>query len=154
MNIKAHYQNFEADFIRKNRTLLMLFIMNTLIFALIVTFLVMRKDRFIFTEGKIFKEEMLKESFCAKAFRNVTSDTPSTYFLTEEIYKLVIETPFVLGNYQTLYLNDHKTNSCKIIVKTDLDLKAFLINLDKSSLYPLQYKLKELIQIETDNNET
>ena len=153
MNIKAHYKDFEADFIKKNRSILMLFIINTLVFATIVIFLVIRKERFIFTQGKVFKEEMLKVSFCAEAFKNVTSDTPSTYFLTDEIYKLVVDSPFLLGSYETLYLNDYKADSCKIIVKTDLGLKAFLINLDKSSSYPLQYKLKELIQIETNKNE-
>lgn len=152
MNIITTYKDFEADFMKRNRTLLTLYIVNTLVFSLIVTFLAFKKERFIFTNGKIFKEELLKEAFCAESFKNLTSANPSTYFLTKEIHKLVTDQPFIIDDYETLYLNDDKENSCKIIVKTSSGLKSFIIKLKESSLFPLGYKLSELLELEVDTS--
>lgn len=146
MKLLARFEDFESDFIKKNRSLLRLFIFSTLLSSVLLSLTLLKNEYYYFSTGKILKREMLLESFCLESFKNVTSSTPSPIFLKEEILNLVKADPFIIENSEILYLNDFKKEGCKLIIKTPSGLRSFIVNLDHSNLYPFNYKLAELIE--------
>jgi len=148
-----NYQNFEASFMRENRILK---IGLTASLVLLVTLLLITRSQgayFIYQGGEIFKENLLLVDICKEGFESLTKKSPHPYFVTDGIIKTLKREPFELGDYEISFLKSTDQNHCRLIVKTELSSRSFLIELKEDKEFPFAFKVSGIKESEIAREE-
>lgn len=138
------YDQVEATFKQENRKLKAVIAIALLIstFSTIISF--SHRYYFIHQGVSIFEERLLSEEICRLGVQSIAEGSPNPHVVTDAIIKLLEKNPFDLTIDKILKLESVERHKCKIIFKSGDSLLAFNIGLDKSFLYPFEYKLMQI----------
>ena len=141
------YKDFSAKFINENKTLKknlgLLLAINSVILLLVL----LQKQYVVYQGGALFKDRPLLEDICLSAFIGISKDMPNKHEVTNEILNILEKESFTLKIEKIYQVIGLKDNYCKIIIQANGKLQSFKIKMLESDLYPLNYKLSEIIEL-------
>ena len=141
------YQDFSAKFINENKILKKYIGISLLINSMILLIVLFQKQYFIYQGGALYKEKPLLQDVCLSAFTGIINDKPNKHEVTNEILKILEKEAFTLKLetvYQVIALSE---STCKILIKANGRLQSFKIKMVSNDLYPLGFKLSEIIEL-------
>lgn len=147
-----NFDKFKASFEVKNNHLKIILVLSSIIFSFSTFLIATQRRYFIYAGGEIFKDRPLSIEICRLGFMSIVTGSPNSYVVTDSILELLKRESFLLEIEEILALKSLDEDKCKIILKSDGELLAFTIGLDKSEMYPFYYKLAQVDEINPKEN--
>lgn len=141
------FESFKADFEVKNNYLKLALIVSSILFSVSIFMIATQRRYFLYSGGEIFKNAPLSVEVCRLGFIGITNGEPNPYVITEGIMDLIKKDPFLIQIDEVVALKTINEGQCKIIFKSNHELLAFKITLDKDDSYPFIYKLAQIDEL-------
>ncbi len=141
------FSKFEASFVKKNRLLWGILAISLLLSSFTLFFVVSSNKYFIVSNGKLFKERLLIEDVCLEAFTSMAQGSPSKYLISKGILDILENDPFLIPIDSVLKVSRTEDLKCKLLIRSEKRLRAFVLGLISDDDYPFFYKLNQLDEI-------
>lgn len=144
-----NFKDFEAKFVKENRLLWIVLIASFVVSSITLAVVTWNERVFVFSGGEIFKERPLIEHICKRGFESIVEGHPHSYFVTTGIIDLLKkEGEFLVKIKEILILKSSDVGKCKIILKDNKRLRAFVVGVASSNNFPFFYKVNQIDELD------
>lgn len=147
------FEKLEAYFLKENRWLKYYMSATVSLLLLVIIILLMDKKYFVLRNSSLVETRPLLTWACEEAFKSTASGKPVPDLITDSILKELKKTEFKVSVDEVISVLEIKSNTCRLIIKSEAKVRSFLIRFESDKENPFFYKLNEIIETEVNYDE-